>query len=105
MGAAYLGVTVFIVVMVAVLIPAIGEFARASGEQGSDSVASLSEWTEDVFGVTVFHSGVAQSGAEGAEEFIGGWASEVFGAGCQPLTSVPKPAEAAASITSPSFAA
>lgn len=79
-GAAYLGIAVFIVGMVVVLIPAIGEFARAIGEQGSQWIDSLNEWTEDVFGVAVLDSDVAQSSAAGAEEFIGGWADEVFGA-------------------------
>ena len=79
-GAAYLGFAAFIVVMVVVLIPAIGEFAPTIGERGSQWVDSLNEWTEDVLGVTVVDPDAAQSGAAGAEEFIGGWAEEVFGA-------------------------
>ena len=95
MGAAYLGVTVFIVVMVAALIPAIGEFARAIGEQGSDWVGRFAASTrrsyQPIIVRSLYLTGALElegaidpgelleagmktfAGARSASDILGGW--------------------------------
>ena len=78
-GAIYLGLLVFLLVMVVVLIPAIAELARRIGEQGPGWIADLNQWAVDTLGTEIVTDEIAESGASGIAQFAGGWADDIFG--------------------------
>jgi predicted PurR-regulated permease PerM len=75
----YVGGLAFIVLMVAVLIPAIAQLAQLIGERGAEWLASLNEWTSDTFGFEITGPDSAIDLSEGAEDTVGGFAGNTFG--------------------------
>ena len=78
-GFVYAAGFAFIVLMVAVLIPAIVEFADQVRSSGADWAAELNGFTEDTFGTTVIPSDDAASAAQVSEEALAEWAGELLG--------------------------
>lgn len=78
-GFVYAAGFAFIVVMVAVLIPAIVEFADQVRSSGADWAAELNRFTEDSFGTTVVPSDDAASAAQISDEALAEWAGELLG--------------------------
>ncbi|MDJ0791971.1 MAG: AI-2E family transporter, partial [Acidimicrobiia bacterium] len=78
-GLIYVGLLVFLVVMVVVLIPAIAELARTIGDQGPGWIESLNEWAQETFGTDVVSDDVAESGTSGIAQYAGDWADDAFG--------------------------
>ena len=78
-GFVYAAGFAFIVLMVAVLIPAIVEFADQVRSSGADWAAELNGFTEDTFGTTVIPSDDAALAAQVSEEALAEWAGELLG--------------------------
>ena len=78
-GIIYVGGFLFVVLMVAVLIPAISQLAQVIGDRGSDWLDSLNEWTSTNLGFDVSEPGSVDDLAQGAEDTISGFASGAFG--------------------------
>lgn len=78
-GFVYAAGFAFIVVMVAVLIPAIIEFADQVRSNGTDWAAELNSFTEDTFGTTVVQSDDAATAAQVGDEALAEWAGELLG--------------------------
>lgn len=78
-GFVYAAGFAFIVLMVAVLIPAIIEFADQVQSRGEDWAAELNSFTEDTFGTTVVQSDDAATAAQVSDEVLEEWAGELLG--------------------------
>ncbi len=79
-GVIYVAGFLFAAFMIAVLIPAIAELARAIGENGQEWLNTIDEQLEDWFGVEVFGASTAGDIASSTDEVLGEWADEAFGA-------------------------
>ncbi len=69
-GVIYLAAVVFVVVMVFILVPAIGELSARIAESGDEWVAGLNAWTTETFGVPIADevaSAVVGTGVETGE--------------------------------------
>jgi predicted PurR-regulated permease PerM len=77
-GAIYLAGLAFVVVMVYILIPMIGELANRIASNGDDWVANLDAWTRDTFGFPVSDQIGAQ--VTGAGDRTSEFAGQAFGA-------------------------
>jgi predicted PurR-regulated permease PerM len=78
-GVIYIGGLVFIILMVAVLIPAIVQLARLIGERGAEWLQSLNEWTSGNLGFDVPGTDGGAGLAAGAEDAISGFSDAAFG--------------------------
>lgn len=76
-GAIYLAAAVFLVVMVFLLIPAIGELAAQVADSGDEWIAGLDSWTSANLGFPI--SDQVQSGLVGAAQQTGAFSQETFG--------------------------
>ena len=79
-GVIYVAGFLFATFMIAVLIPAIAELARAIGENGQQWLNNIDARLEDWFGVEVFGAGTAGDIASSTDQVLGEWADEAFGA-------------------------
>lgn len=78
-GFVYAAGFAFIVLMVAVLIPAIIEFANQVQSDGASWAAELNSFTEDTFGTAVVQSDDAATAAQVSDEVLEEWAGELLG--------------------------
>ncbi len=78
-GVIYITGFLFMVLMVAVLIPAISQLAQVIGERGAGWLEQLNEWTSANLGFDVSEPGSGIDLAQGAEDSLAGFASGAFG--------------------------
>ncbi len=78
-GVIYAAGLVFLIVMVVVLIPGIGDLADQVGQSGPEWAASLNSWTDDTFGFELVDEAAALTGSEGFETAVGEWGDQAFG--------------------------
>ncbi|MGC4174498.1 AI-2E family transporter [Demequina sp.] len=78
-GIVYLMAAVTVILLVAVLIPAIVEFADQVQESMSGWIADLNAWTTDTFGGAVITSPGVQDSADEFLAHLGSWAGNAFG--------------------------
>ena len=79
LGLIYAAGLVALILMVAVLIPAIGQFTDEVAENGPGWVSQLNSWSTDVFGVVVFDPETAEASTEEIVVFVSDWARDSFG--------------------------
>ena len=79
-GVIYVAGFLFVAFLIAVLIPAIAELARAIGENGQEWLSNVDSRLEDWFGVELLGSSTAADVAGNTDELISEWADEAFGA-------------------------
>ncbi|MGE5285687.1 MAG: AI-2E family transporter [Micromonosporaceae bacterium] len=79
-GFIYLVGVVFIVVMVAVLIPAIAQLAQRIGQSGGQWLTSLDHWLTDTFGVHLIRGTASKDAAVTLKDFLSQWSDEILGA-------------------------
>ncbi|MDJ0952315.1 MAG: AI-2E family transporter [Acidimicrobiia bacterium] len=79
-GVIYAAGFLFVAFLIAVLIPAIAELARAIGENGQEWLATIDGRLEDWFGLDVLEDPTAADLAANTDELIREWADEAFGA-------------------------
>lgn len=78
-GVMYAAGLLFLILMVAVLIPAFSEFAAEVGASGPDWVAQLNDVSSDYLGVIVIDPSVAENGSEAILLYVGGWVEDALG--------------------------
>lgn len=78
-GAIYAGGVLFVVLMVAVLIPSIVDLATTVGDEGAGWIEDISEWSEDTLGIELTSPESAADLAETADGAIGGFGDDPFG--------------------------
>jgi predicted PurR-regulated permease PerM len=78
-GAVYAAGVAFVVLLVALLIPALKTLADAIALSADDWVANLNAWTNETFGVPVASGDIASGAAQGGE-LVAEWGDEAFGA-------------------------
>lgn len=78
-GIIYLVGFVFVILMVAVLIPAISQLAQVIGDRGADWLNDLRAWASDALGLEIGEAGSAAGLAGGAEDVLSGFAGGAFG--------------------------
>lgn len=79
-GVIYLAGIVFLVLMVAVLIPAIGQLAQRIGQSGDQWLTSLDHWLSDTFGVHLIHGTASTDAVVTVKRFLSQWSDEILGA-------------------------
>ncbi|MDJ0925030.1 MAG: AI-2E family transporter [Acidimicrobiia bacterium] len=79
-GVIYVAGFLFAAFMIAVLIPAIAELARAIGENGQQWLTNIDNRLEDWFGIEILGASTAGDLAESTDELLNEWADEAFGA-------------------------
>lgn len=78
-GLIYVMGAIFVVLMVAVMIPSITELARLIGERGAEWVANLDQWASDTLGVELGGLDVFLDAADGTEDAVGDFTEGAFG--------------------------
>ena len=79
-GVIYVAAVLFVIMMIAVLIPALVELARVIGESAGEWIDNLSGWAEDYLGFELTDSGGSADLADKTDAALGEWADEAFGA-------------------------
>lgn len=79
-GFIYLAGIVFLVIMVAVLIPTIAQLAQRIGQSGGQWITSLDRWLEDRFGVDLIRGTASRDAAVTLKDFLSQWSDEILGA-------------------------
>lgn len=77
-GVIYLAGALFLLLMVFVLIPAIGELGARISENGAEWVAQLNAWTTETFGFPLASDAVTDQ-ASGVGDAVSGFGAEPFG--------------------------
>lgn len=78
-GVIFMAGALFVVFMVAILIPAIAELAKTIGDRGAGWVDNISEWTSDNLGVELASIDDAAELAQGTEQTVDDFATGAFG--------------------------
>jgi predicted PurR-regulated permease PerM len=79
-GVIYVTGVLFVILMIAVLIPALVELARVIGERAGEWIDNLSGWADDYLGYELTDPDGSADLAEKTDAALGEWADEVFGA-------------------------
>ena len=79
-GVIYLGLIIFLVLMVVFLIPLIAMVATTIGENGATWLEDLNTWTQDTFDIELFTGEAAERAAVDMDELLSTWANRIFGA-------------------------
>jgi predicted PurR-regulated permease PerM len=79
-GVIYLAGFVFVVFMIAVLIPSLAELARVIGDNGREWLDEIDSRLEDALGIDLISSSTAGDVAGDTDELLADWSDEVFGA-------------------------
>ncbi len=79
-GVIYAAGLLFLVLMIAVIIPAIAQVATTIGENGADWLRSIDEFAEDTFGWDLISETGAADIAADTDAAIGGYADQALGA-------------------------
>jgi len=78
-GVIYLAGTVFTVIMIVVLIPAVAQIADEIGAKGSDWFKDLSLWIENTFHVEIWTPGTGEQIADETAKILQNWVKGAFG--------------------------
>jgi predicted PurR-regulated permease PerM len=78
-GVVYVGGTLFVFLLIAVLIPTLAELAKSVGENGAQWINNMSEFANDNLGFEVTGVETAADLAENTDIVLSEWADEVFG--------------------------
>ena len=78
-GIIYLVGFLAVILMVAVLIPAISQLAQVIGDRGADWLNDLRVWASDNLGLEIGEAGSAADLADGADDVLSGFAGGAFG--------------------------
>jgi predicted PurR-regulated permease PerM len=79
-GFIYLVGIVFLVLLVAVLIPSIGQLADRIGQNGTTWLTNLDRWTSSTFNVHIVNSKAAADATVTVDEFLSQWSDKLTGA-------------------------
>lgn len=78
-GVIYLMGALFVIVMIVILIPSIGELARVIGDKGAEWIATLQTWLADTFGLEWSGLDAVADSAGDTDEALTDFSSDAFG--------------------------
>jgi predicted PurR-regulated permease PerM len=79
-GFIYLAGIVFLVLLVVVLIPSIGQLADRIGQNGTTWLTDLDRWTSSTFNVHIVNAKAAADATVTVDEFLAQWSDKITGA-------------------------
>jgi predicted PurR-regulated permease PerM len=78
-GVIYLVGALFVVLMVAIMIPSIAQLAQVIGERGAQWVANLQAWTSDTFGAELTGLDALAEASDDTGNALGDFSDDAFG--------------------------
>ena len=86
-GVVYLAGLVALVTFGLILIPLLGDLAQRIGENGTQWLTDLNNWTSDTFGVNIVSDQAAKDAVITTDEFLDKWSDQLTGAASGAVTT------------------